>query len=134
VLYKITLIKDIFSIVIKPEDGCSDPRESEERIFVCGSLMDPEFVAGIIGHPVSMAPAVVKGFSRGWGETGGKRFHFLQVDSEGIVQGMALLGLSNEDIARLEEFEQVPDVRMKMALAIHIGDIILDGHTYIKNE
>jgi len=132
-MYSVTLIKDIFTTVTHPEDGFVDPRESKRRVFVCGSLMDPEFVAGLLGHKVATCPAVAPGYSRGWGTAGGKKMHFLQPDPDGYVCGVALLGLDSLDISKLEEFEQAPDVRRRAPLKLRIGDAELDGFTYLKN-
>jgi hypothetical protein len=133
-MYGVTLIKEIFAVVIHGEGRFIDPRESESRVFVCGSLMDPEFVAGMLGHEIAMSPAVAVGFIRGWGESDGKKFHFLQADGEGMVPGMALLGLSAADIVKLEKFEQVPGVRRRAEMEIVIGDVRLKGHTYLKRS
>ena len=133
-MYEVTLIKEIFTTVAHVDGGFIDPRESESRVFVCGSLMDPEFVAGLLGHRIAMCPAVAVGYSRGWGESGGKKMHFLKPDDEGFVCGAALLGLDGGDIAKLEEFEQAPAVRRRAPLKLRIGDIELDGFTYLKNE
>jgi hypothetical protein len=131
-MYGVTLIKEIFSVVIHGEGKFIDPRNSESRVFVCGSLMDPAFTAGLVGHEIAMAPAVAEGFSRGWGEADDKKFHFLREDAGGMVPGMSLLGLSAADIAKLEEFEQAPAVRRRADIEIIIGDIRLPGHTYLK--
>ncbi|MFA6449389.1 MAG: gamma-glutamylcyclotransferase family protein [bacterium] len=131
-MYGVILIKEIFAVVIHGEGRFVDPRESESRVFVCGSLMDPAFVAGLLGHEIAMTPAAANGFSRGWGESTGKKFHFLQRDATGMVSGMALLGLSAADISRLEEFEQAPAVRQRADIEMIIGDISLAGHTYLK--
>jgi hypothetical protein len=133
-MYKVTLIKEIFSVVIHAEGALIDPRESEIRIFVCGSLMDPAFVAELLGRGIAMAPAVVKGYSRGWGEADGRKYHFLKEDEGEMTPGMALLGLTEKDIEKLEEFEQVPAVRRREEIEIVIGDIRLPGHTYLKND
>jgi hypothetical protein len=133
-MYAVTLIKEIFTIVIHPDGGFIDPRESENRIFVCGSLMDPEFVASLLGHGIAACPAVAAGFSRAWGESGGKKMHFLRRDAAGFVPGVALLGLSAADVAKLEVFEQAPAVRRGESLMLRIGDMELEGFTYLKND
>jgi hypothetical protein len=43
-----------------------------------------------------------------------------------------LLGLSAADLTKLEEFEQVPDVRLRADIEVIIGDTRLPGHTYLK--
>ncbi len=133
-MYEVTLIKEIFAVVIHGEGGFVDPRDSKERVFVCGSLMSPAFVAGLVGHEIAMSPAVAEGFSRGWGESEGKKFHFLYKNPGGMTPGVILLGLSAEDIARLEEFEQAPKVRMRAELEVVCGDLRLPAHTYLKRD
>jgi hypothetical protein len=133
-MYTITLLKDIFVPVLHPEDGFVDPRNSGPRVFVCGSLMDPEFTAGIVGRRIAMCPAVALDFSRAWGEADGKKMHFLRPDPGGMVIGVALLGLNAQELARLETFEQSPAVRAKTELILKIGDVTLSGITYIKKN
>lgn len=133
-MYDLTLVKEIFVVVIHPEGGFIDPRESERRVFVCGSLMDPGFVKGIIGRAPAVCPAVAEGFSRGWGESGGKPMHFLQRDPAGMVPGVAILGLSADELAGIEKFEQAPSVRKKVELILRIGDVELPGQTYLKKD
>ncbi|HOY62680.1 MAG TPA: gamma-glutamylcyclotransferase [bacterium] len=133
-MFEATLIKEIFAVVFHPEGEFVDPRESAERVFVCGSLMDPAFLSGRIGRAAAMVPATARGHSRGWGEADGKRFHFLREDAEGTTQGMALLGLTGDDIRELEKFEQVPEVRRRADIEICVGDIVLSGITYLANK
>jgi hypothetical protein len=133
-VYQVALIKEIFTIVIHGDERFVDPRESAARVFVCGSLMDPKFVAGMLGHEIAMAPAVATGFSRGWGEADGKKFHFLREDADGMVPGVILLGLSEADIAKIEEFEQAPRVRRRADIKVIVGDITLSAHTYLKKD
>jgi hypothetical protein len=134
VMLEATLIKEILAVVFHPEGGFVDPRESDERIFVCGSLMDPGFLSGRIGREAAMVAATAIGFSRGWGEADGKSFHFLREDAGGATQGMALLGLSKEEIRELERFEQVPEIRRRADIEICVGDIVLPGITYLAKE
>ncbi len=133
-MYEVTLIKDIFAVVIHGEGKFIDPRESKERVFVCGSLMSPAFVAGLVGHEICMSPSVAEDFSRGWGESEGNQFHFLYRNPGGMTIGVILLGLSPEDITRLEEFEQAPNVRMRAELEVVCGDTRLPAHTYLKRD
>jgi hypothetical protein len=133
-MYQVTLVKEIFVVVVHGEGGFVDPRESESRVFVCGSLMDPAFVAGMVGHEVAIAPAVAKGFIRSWGEADGKKFHFLRRGPEGMVPGVILLGLSEADILNIEEFEQAPRIRCREDITVVVGDITLPAHTYLKKD
>jgi len=133
-LYQVTLVKEIFTIVIHGEGRFADPMAGAVRVFVCGTLMDPAFVANMLGHKIAMAPAVARGFSRGWGEADGKKFHFLKHDPEGMTPGVILLGLDDADIAKLEQFEQVPHIRHREDITVVVGDVTLSAHTYLKND
>ena len=133
-MFEITLVKEIFAIVAHPPGGFVDPRECERRVFVCGSLMEPKFLANLLGHEAAMAPALARGHIRGWGETDGKKFHFLRADPGGTVHGVVLLGLSDADMEKLEQFERVPEVRRRADIEAAIGDVALPAVTYLAKD
>ncbi|HOX28197.1 MAG TPA: gamma-glutamylcyclotransferase [bacterium] len=133
-MYEVTLIKEIFAVVIHCDGGFVDPRESERRVFVCGSLMDPEFAAKIVSRKVAVCPAVAVGYARAWREVDGVNHHFLVEERGGILPGMAILGLDERDIEKLKAFENAPKLRREVTMRIKIGDNEMDAITYIGNE
>ena len=133
-MYELTLIKEIFATVIHPEGGFTDPRESRHVVFVCGSLMDPDFLKDVVGRAPAVCPAVAPEYGRGWGEADGKKMHFMRPESGGVLPGMAILGLDDAELARLEAFEQCPALRRRADLTIRIGDISVPAHTYLQKE
>jgi hypothetical protein len=131
-MYQITLIKDVFSVVIHPDGGFADPRKSECVVFVCGALMNPDFTAGVIGRAAAVCPALAPGFARGYGEVGGKQIHFMRREPGGMLPGMAILGLTTDELKKLEAFEQCPNLRQKTGLEIIVGDAKIPAITYLQ--
>lgn len=132
--YQVTLIRDIFATVIHAEGAPEDPRTSARVVFVCGSLMDPDIAAHVVGRRVAMAPALAVGFSRGYGDVDGKPMHFMRREPGAVLPGMALLGLTDEELGKLEKFEQCPAVRQRADLELRIGDAVIKAHTYLQKE
>lgn len=130
--YQVTLIKDIYAVVIHPEGAPADPRRADTVVFVCGSLMDPDIVAHVVGRRIAMAPALAMGYSRGYEEVDGKQMHFMRRDPGAVLPGMALLGLGEQELARLEKFEQCPDVRERVDIELRIGDATVRARTYLQ--
>lgn len=139
-MFEITLIKKTFTPVAHPRGAFIDPRESSSLIFICGSLMDPAFTATIIGRTPATCPALARGLARTSAEIGGKQIQFLTPSPGALTQGLALLGLTQPEIQKLDAFEQTPQLRRKINLdgasyeKLLIGNIELNGNTYIKND
>lgn len=133
-MYKITLIKDIFAVVIHPDGGFVDPRAGGVVVFVCGSLMIPDFVAWVVGRPPAVCPAMAPGFARGWGTVDDKQIHFMRREPGGMLPGMAILGLSPDELKKLEAFEQCPAIREKTGIEIIVGDAKISAVTYLQKQ
>jgi len=131
----IDLIKEHFALIIRDETmPCRDYLSSENNIFVCGSLMNPAFVADLLGHPGAGAFAVALDYTRGYDEVEGEKAHFMMPEKGGVLPGMVWLDLSDEDIRRFEEFEQAPRLRKRVELEVMVGDLILPAFTYLKKD
>ena len=133
-MFEITSIKDIFAVVIHPEGGFADPRECDCAVFVCGALMSPDFTAGVIGRAPAVCPALAPGFARGYGMVDDKQIHFMRREPGGMLPGMAILGLSEDELEKLEAFEQCPAIRDKTELEIIVGDAKIHAITYLQKE
>jgi hypothetical protein len=132
--YQVTLIRDIFAVVLHPEGAPVDPRRADAVAFVCGSLMDPDIAAHVLGRRVAMAPALAAGFSRGYAEVEGKQMHFMRPEPGAVLPGMALLGVGEQELARLEKFEQCPEIRRQIELDLRIGDATVRARTYLQKD
>lgn len=130
---KVDLIKEHFALVVRDESlPPGDYFSGENNIFVCGSLMNPEFIAEMLGRPAAGAFAVAMDYTRGYEETGGKKVHFMMPQAGSVLPGMVWLNLSAEDVRRFEEFEQAPELRKRVNLKVRVGDLFLSAFTYLK--
>lgn len=62
--------------------------------------MDAKRRENLLGHVSSMAPAFLSGYRRCFG-----KWPYVVPDKGGIVEGGVVFGLSDEDLARLDEYE-----------------------------
>ncbi|MFC1888401.1 gamma-glutamylcyclotransferase [Thermodesulfobacteriota bacterium] len=124
-----------FTLVLRDES--LPPRDylgGLSNLFVCGALMDPGFVADLLGHPVAGAFAVALDYARGYEEVDGEKVHFMTPEKGGVLPGMVWLDLSDEDVRCFEAFEQVPRLRERVDLEVRVGDILLPAFTYMKKS
>jgi gamma-glutamylcyclotransferase (GGCT)/AIG2-like uncharacterized protein YtfP len=73
------------------------------RLFVYGSLVDPEHRAEIIGRTVEAVPATLKGYERGKG-----RYWFIRPLAGVVTAGAILNDLTGTELALLDTYEEVP--------------------------
>lgn len=129
------LVKEHFALVLRHESQPpGDYLAGGNNIFVCGSLMSPDFVAELLGHPAAGAFAVALDYTRGYEEVEGKKVHFMMPEEGGALPGMVWLDLSEEDVRRFEEFEQAPSLRKRVDLKVRVGDLLLPAFTYLKKD
>jgi len=130
--FRIRYEDDTFAVWLEPEGTTVSLWEEKEPIFVCGRLMEPTFLASIIGREVAMAPAVATDCNRAWEDYQGKPYIFLKKSKGGFVPGMVLLGLSGEERSRLNKFEEVETVRKIDQVALRIGERHVQGISFFK--
>lgn len=107
-----------------------EPFEDENLTFVWGFLMDPRFIRKLLGHKVSFAPAVLKGWKR---SPDGDSFR-LKKQKDSVVSGVVLIGLSKKDVEKLDAFEQIPEVMLKRRTKVLIGDRKVGTFIYLNNK
>ncbi len=75
----------------------------DDALFVYGTLLEKAFRERMLGRAVEALAARLPGFQRGCTR------HFYIVPREGAVtDGLILLGLTPDDFAMLDEYEEVP--------------------------
>ena len=118
-MFETTFFKDVLATVIhrKGARASADLLDDPNATFVWGALMDPHFVRNLLGHYASFSPAVLKGFERK------RTIEFFDMTPKlgSATQGVVLLGLSDEDVKKLDEFERVGDVMRKTTAVVRIG-------------
>ena len=130
--FRVRYEDDTFAVWLEPEGTAVSLWKEKEPIFVCGRLMEPDFLCSIIGREAAMAPAVAVDCSRAWEDYQGKPYVFLKKSKGGFVPGMVLLGLSGEQRSRLNKFEEVETVRKIDKVLLHIGERQIQGISFFK--
>ncbi len=127
-------IEETCSLLIGPREliDRSTDLATAELYFVWGLLMDPAFIKKLTGHLIPFAPAVLRGYRRETFLKDGRRGFNLVQDPHGIVMGVVLVGLTEEEIACLDRFEEVPHVMVKEKVQVQIGDLLRDASIYMK--
>ncbi len=130
--FRIRYEDDTFALWLELEGQEVSPWNEKEPIFVCGRLMEPSFLASVIGRPAAMAPAVAIDCSRTWEDYKGKPYIFLKKSEGGFVPGMVFLGLSSEEHSRLNKFEEADTVRKIEKVTLRIGERQIQGISFFK--
>ena len=131
-MYTIRYEDETFALWLTPEGVEIGVWEDKEPIFVCGRLMEPSFLASVIGREVAMAPAVALGCSRSWEDFEGKPYIFLVKGGKGFVPGTALLGITKEERTKLHAFEEIERVRKIEPVVLRIGEREVKGVSFFK--
>jgi hypothetical protein len=108
-------------------DSHTDIREipaSGQRIFVCGSLQNPQKMAGILGREAAFAPALVDG----------RETPFMiptPAAPERALPGVVWLNLTEDEKQRIAEIELAGNLRREILLISHLGKNILETASFI---
>jgi gamma-glutamylcyclotransferase (GGCT)/AIG2-like uncharacterized protein YtfP len=74
-------------------------------LFVYGALLNPDERERLLGRRVTAFPARLPGYERG------RKHYFFVMQREGAeVAGAILAGLSDDELAILDEYEEVPEL------------------------
>ncbi|HPM76867.1 MAG TPA: hypothetical protein PK961_07230 [bacterium] len=100
------------------------------NVFVCGGLMNPVRMGGLIGRNAPFAPAIADGYTHRHIET----IPFLLPDDDpaAALLGVVYLGLSAEEVAQVETLELDGGYRRKIPLEVRVGDRICPAISYAK--
>ena len=131
-MYHIRYEDETFAVWLEPNDTQVSLWTEKEPIFVCGKLMEPSFISAIIGRKPAMAPAVALNCQRAWQDYQGKPYIFLTKSEQGFVPGMALLGITDGERQKLDEFEEIGTVRKVESLKLRIGEREIGGISFFK--
>jgi len=131
-VYNIRYEDETFAVWLEPDNTLVSLWTEKEPIFVCGKLMEPSFISSIIGREPAMAPAVALNCRRAWQDYKGKPYIFLIKSEEVFVPGMALLGITDQERKKLDEFEEIETVRKVESVNIRIGEREIEGISFFK--
>jgi len=131
-MYHIKYEDETFAVWLEPEETEVSLWNEKDPIFVCGRLMEPKFLSSIIGREAAMAPAIALDCGRAWEDYRSKPYIFLKKSKDGFVPGMVLLGLSPQERAKLNQFEEIETVRKIEPLTLRIGERQIQGVSFFK--
>jgi hypothetical protein len=123
-------------LIIHPPDHPvkSDDVFEHELLFVWGELMNPHFVREIIGRFIPFAIAVLEDFTRKT-EKIGDHYSFSLIPQTGsLMQGVILIGLTDEDFDALDRFERCPVHMIRKKVEIKVGDMPRIAQMYFPAE
>jgi len=87
------------------------------RLFVYGSLMEPELRRRLLGRQVSAEPGYLHGFERRHG-----RYFYLARKAGGVVAGQILSALSAQELETLDRYEEVPRLYTRRRVSVLRSD------------
>ncbi len=131
-MYRIKYEDETFAVWLEPEGATVSLWVEKEPVFVCGRLMEPEFLSSVIGRQAAMAPAVAMDCSRAWENYEGKPYIFLRKSKGGFVPGMVLLGLTSHERENLKQFEEIDRVRKLDSVSLRMGERDIEGISFFK--
>ena len=90
------------------------------KLFVYGALLDSSERCRLLGRSINGEPARLEGYARER-----SRYFFVTPRENSVVEGEILSGLSDADIAILDEYEEVPRlyVREQIEVAVSGGKL-----------
>ena len=88
-----------------------------EILFIYGALMNPAERLRLLGRPVNASPARLAGYVRGK-----KRYYFVAKQAGAVTDGAILDGLSAEDLAILDQYEEVPTLYTRERIEVLTAD------------
>ncbi len=129
-MFRVTWFEEYLLDVVHPERRrvarqiLEDPRAT----FVWGKLMSPHFIKELLGRSLPFCPAEIQGYAR----VPSGDFYALRKRSGATTQGVVLLGLSEKDVAGLNEYEQIPQVMERRRMMVTMGTLKRRTFFYIK--
>ncbi|HPQ69428.1 MAG TPA: gamma-glutamylcyclotransferase [bacterium] len=100
------------------------------NVFVCGGLMNPVRMGGLIGRNAPFAPAIADGYTHRHVEA--SPFMLPDDDPSAALLGVVYLGLSSAEVARVETLELDGGYRKQIPLEVRVGDRICPAISYTR--
>jgi len=129
-MFRVTWYEEYLLSVVHPENRrvTRTILNDAQATFVWGKLMSPHFIKKLLGHSLPFCPAEIQGYSR----VPSGDFYALKKKRGATVQGVVLLGLSKQDVAGLNRFEEIPHVMERRRIMVTMGTIKRRTFFYIK--
>ena len=79
--------------------------------------MNPAERLRVLGHPVNASPAHLPGYTRGR-----KRYYYVAKQADAVTDGAILDGLTADDLAVLDRYEEVPTLYTRERIEVVTAD------------
>ena len=131
-MFQVTFFPDELITVVHPEGKKVTRKllEHPNATFVWGRLMDPFFIAGLLGAPRPFAPAHVSGLTR----KPTREFFDVSPSRNEVVPGVVLFGLTNADMKKLNTFERTGQAMERHVVQVTMGQIKREVFMYLRKK
>lgn len=99
-------------------------------LFVYGTLMSDEHVKLLINRKVNSMPAVLPHYMK---VTPNNAFFFIVEKSGSQTSGRLLIGLSKEELERIDSFEDEGNLYFRRKVIVRVGEERMECDTYVGN-
>ncbi|MEJ2290669.1 MAG: hypothetical protein P8Y05_03000 [Deinococcales bacterium] len=110
--------------------------DAAHHVFVIASLQDPGGWPELIGRQPAFAPALAYGFRRAVLEIEGAHVPLMLEadDPQRTLAGTVFLGLSLEELERVEALQLAGGLRRRIELEVTVGERRVDAVGYVKRD
>jgi gamma-glutamylcyclotransferase (GGCT)/AIG2-like uncharacterized protein YtfP len=91
--------------------------DDDEILFVYGFLMNPAERLRLLGRPIEASPGRLMGYARGR-----KKYYFVAKQADAITDGAILEGLTSQELAILDDYEEVPTLYTRERIEVLTAD------------
>jgi hypothetical protein len=92
-------------------------------LFVWDELVEPDRVREQIGRYAPFAPAALPNYARRAHRAGGQWVYTLAEQEGATTLGFVLLGLTDQELETLDNYEGAPIHKIRYGLTVRVGDI-----------
>jgi hypothetical protein len=115
-----------YGVTIFCAPGCpaqADDLLDHRLLFVWDELGEPERVRELLGRYAPFAPAALPNYARR-SQHAGENWTYALAEREGATTlGFVLLGLTDAELAQIDDYEGAPIHKVRYALSVRVGDI-----------
>lgn len=94
-----------------------------QLLFVWDELADPALLFELIGRYVPFAPALLPDHERRIERDGGEYVYRLAEELGATTPGVVLLGLDEQDLDALDDFQRAPIHRLRQTGRVRVGNL-----------
>ncbi len=86
-----------------------------DRLFIYGTLADPEVQQNVLGRVTESAPDILRGYRKSEIEIGGEKYPLIIPDETEKVKGL-VIEVTKDELAKIDEYETNAYKRVQVSL------------------